>query len=453
MKTPKIRFGKFSRRVTPRRCPIRKIVNRILIVAFVCAAVASLSAQSAAELREFQPRNGLPHVLEKLRAGEEVNVAYLGGSITAASGWRVFSQEWLRQQYPTARIQEINAAIAGTGSDFGALRLGNEVLAARPDLLFVEFAVNDDGEAAERIIQGMEGIVRQTWRTNPRTDICFVYTIRERQLPEVQAGGYQATAQAMERVAEHYGIPSIHLGAEVAELERAGKWIFRGPKPLSPDGKPVFSGDGTHPFTETGHRAYLEAIQRAFTTLATEEHPAVRTIPEPLDPANWEDAVQIPFDRIRRVGEWRMLAPSDPITRPLRSISGPFWVAEKPGDSFSFSFRGRLFGFYGLKGADVGQILVQVDDEPPLVTTLFDAFCRGKRHPIRPWVYPRLLSDGEHRVTISIHPDLPDKAAILAGRSGADPVPSGARTAESSDDLEARRLYISHILLLGEFVE
>ena len=48
----------------------------------------------------FKPRDGLGNVLAKLRQGGKVKIAYLGGSITAARGWRVQSLEWFRQEFP-----------------------------------------------------------------------------------------------------------------------------------------------------------------------------------------------------------------------------------------------------------------------------------------------------------------------------------------------------------------
>jgi lysophospholipase L1-like esterase len=80
-----------------------------------------------------------------------VTVAYLGGSITAMNGWRNKTTDWLRTTYPGATFKEIHAAIGGTGSDLGVFRLGRDVLAHKPDLLFVEFATNDGGQPPEQI--------------------------------------------------------------------------------------------------------------------------------------------------------------------------------------------------------------------------------------------------------------------------------------------------------------
>ena len=66
-----------------------------------------------------QPRDGLGHVMGKLRTGEPVKIAYFGGSITAYPGWRVMTREWFQKTFPRARVSEIQAAIGGTGSDLG----------------------------------------------------------------------------------------------------------------------------------------------------------------------------------------------------------------------------------------------------------------------------------------------------------------------------------------------
>ncbi len=131
----------------------------IFYVRFSCVCVATLllalsfNMQAWAENLQpkftpvqaqlVQPRGGWGNFVSKLRSGETVKVAYLGGSITAAPGWRVKTREWLSKEFPQAKVAEINAAIGGTGSDLGVFRLQRDALQHHPDLLFVEFAVND----------------------------------------------------------------------------------------------------------------------------------------------------------------------------------------------------------------------------------------------------------------------------------------------------------------------
>lgn len=113
--------------------------------------------------KECTPRDGLPNFLSKAaKQGANLKVGYLGGSITAQPGWRPKTLAMFAEMYPQAKFTEINAAIGGTGSDLGVFRLKQDVLDHNPDLLFVEFAVNDGGADPEQVIRCMEGIVRQT---------------------------------------------------------------------------------------------------------------------------------------------------------------------------------------------------------------------------------------------------------------------------------------------------
>ncbi|HWH67829.1 MAG TPA: SGNH/GDSL hydrolase family protein, partial [Candidatus Sulfotelmatobacter sp.] len=196
-----------------------------LALSLVAARLPAAEPEALAPAVECRERDGLPNVFAKLGAGTSVRIAYLGGSITAQAGWRPKTLAWFREQFPKAQVSEINAAIGGTGSDLGVFRLKHDVLEHKPDLLFVEFAVNDAGASPEQIHRCMEGIVRQTWKDNPKTDICFVYTLAGNMLESLQQGRFPRSATAMEKVADHYGIPSIHMGLEVARLAKTGKLV------------------------------------------------------------------------------------------------------------------------------------------------------------------------------------------------------------------------------------
>jgi len=238
----------------------------VLLLAPLAALAAEkpkADAYPLADAVECRPRGGLPNFFVKLEAGAEVRIAYLGGSITAQPGWRPKTLRWFQDQYPKAKVSEINAAIGGTGSDLGVFRLERDVLRHNPDQVFVEFAVNDGGAAPEDIYRTMEGIVRQTWRADPAADICFVYTLVAGFVPTLQEGKFPRAASAMEKLADHYGIPSIHMGMEVARLAKEGKLVWAAPKPKTDAEKEamkdklIFAADGVHPYTDTGHQLYL----------------------------------------------------------------------------------------------------------------------------------------------------------------------------------------------------
>src|SRR5688500_1843855 len=95
-------------------------------------------------------RRGLGRTGALLRAGEPLTVAFVGGSVTngaaassEACSYRRRVSSWLAAQHPSGDVRDVNAALGGTGSVWGAFRAGREVLIHDPDLVFVEFAVND----------------------------------------------------------------------------------------------------------------------------------------------------------------------------------------------------------------------------------------------------------------------------------------------------------------------
>ena len=131
-------------------------------------------AESIKNLKEFHERKGLPNFYNKIKTSRQVRIAYFGGSITAAeSGWRELSFDWFRLKFPQTAFYQINAAIGGTGSNLGVFRMEKDVLNGKPDLIFVEFAVNDAGQSREKILKSMEGIIRKCWKGLPKYRYLF----------------------------------------------------------------------------------------------------------------------------------------------------------------------------------------------------------------------------------------------------------------------------------------
>ena len=139
------------------------------------------------------------------------------------------SRNWFQTQFPNAKVEEINAAVGGTGSDLGVFRVDSDVLESKPDLLLVEFAVNDRKTPPDLIRKAIEGIVRKTWKAQPDCDICFVYAVTKDDIEGLKAGKMTRSESVMEEVADHYGIPSIHLGVDIARLEQEGKLVMASP--------------------------------------------------------------------------------------------------------------------------------------------------------------------------------------------------------------------------------
>ena len=156
-------------------------------------------------------------------------MAYLGGSITAANGWRPKTTAWLKKTYPNATFKEINAAIGGTGSDLGVFRVGHDVLEQpRPALCRVRRERRRRAEPAK--IWRCDGGHRAAdlARTAP-TDIVFAYTITGNdQGATLKQGNCPRSASAMELLADFYGIPSVNFAVPGGRADRPrANWCSR----------------------------------------------------------------------------------------------------------------------------------------------------------------------------------------------------------------------------------
>ncbi|EMI19992.1 O-antigen related protein [Rhodopirellula maiorica SM1] len=391
---------------------------------FSAAIVATMFAVDAGRLSADAPafapvkaelvrsRDGLGNVLSKLRDGKPVRIGYLGGSITAANGWRVKTRKWFAKEFPQAEVSEIHAAIGGTGSNLGVYRVERDALQHKPDLLFVEFAVNDGGTAPEQIWKAMEGIVRQTWAANPQTDICFVYTFRTGYENDLRNGFCPRAASAMEMLADHYGIPSINFAKRIVELEAAGKLIFKSDDPTA-DGVVRFSKDGVHPLDE-GHEIYADIVADAVKQISETSRPIHHEskLEKPFVEDHLQAAKMVPIDQSMLSPEWEQLADSDSLSKRFANRMGTLWEATEPGSKLTFRFRGSSAQLYDLLGPDGGQVIITVDGErTPKLIPRFDSYCTY--HRIATMTVANGLDPNKvHTVTVEVDSDQPDRQSV-----------------------------------------
>ena len=335
------------------------LLLQLVVVAELCFAAAP-DPKAAEELRV---RDGLPNFFSKLTAGAQVRIAYLGGSITAADGWRPKTLAWFKQQYPQAKLIEINAAISGTGSDYGACRIAGDVLSNEPDLIFMEHRVNGGGGYEAKSV---EGIMRQIWRHNPRIDICLVYTISQGMLPSLQAGKQPWFGEIMETIANTYGVPSIDLGVEIARREKAGSLDFKSDAEVP--GTLVFSKDGVHPGSE-GHDIYRDVIARSMLTMQGIGKPLAHPLPTPLEERRWESAFLLPIRQVTHSEGWITVEQHtdavyrDDFGRTDAMLRGAIKCA-KAGETVTVKWSGTTVGFSDIpQGSDM-IVEVRIDQNP-----------------------------------------------------------------------------------------
>lgn len=86
--------------------------------------------------------NARPHFLQRLESGQRLTVVVYGTSLTERSRWPELLQAELHRRYK-GRIHLINSAMSGQTSRWGVRHIQDRVIEKRPDVLFIEFAIND----------------------------------------------------------------------------------------------------------------------------------------------------------------------------------------------------------------------------------------------------------------------------------------------------------------------
>ena len=387
-------------------------------------------------------RLGVGNVMEKIREGKDVTVAYFGGSVMAMDGWRRLSMEWLRKTYPGTIFREVQASIGGTGSKFGVYRYGTDVLEKRPDLVFVDFSGNDKGEQPKEIWRNFDGIVRQTWRQDPRTDIVFIYVMYAAWTNDYSKGVMVRSASAMEQLADHYGIPSICFAPRVMAEFQAGRLRMSAKEPEAP-GKTLFAKDGVHPALE-GHMLYLDAFKSAWPTFASMppiDHGA--RMAAPFLTTQMEEAKLVPVTRELLVGDsWKVLDEKHTAVRTYGRLTGPIWCGSKPGDKMVFSFRGSRCAIYDLIGPDTCKVRVTVDGKrEKRLRTLYDPWCKLWR-PSSLEIYDG--AEGVHTIEIEIDAKQPDRSVVCKVYPQED---------VSQPKYDGTKLMVPKIMLVGDIVK
>jgi len=200
-------------------------------------------------------RDGISHLRAKLVAGESVTVAFLGGSITQnseESGFAKLIPQWIESRFPGARVTSVNAGMGGTDSAWVAKRLDREVLDAKPDVVFVEFAVNDGDRDS---IADMERIVRKLRASSGKPDVVFLYAITDSTFKTLGRRRMPRAIANHELVANRHGVASVLLGNDLRLRIASKEWAWAN-----------FSTDNCHPTAE-GYASYNRDVSTALDEL------------------------------------------------------------------------------------------------------------------------------------------------------------------------------------------
>lgn len=162
----------------------------------------------------------LKKVINKARGGEDTTVAFIGGSITQGAGaipidkqcyaWKAFQGFCgLCGKGTEDNIHYRKAGVGGTSSELGMVRYDRDVCsdgAVEPDLVVVEFAVNDEGD--ETGGESFECLVRRILSSPKAPAVILLFSVFSNDMN---------LQERLSKVGEAYRLPMVSLKDCVVE--------------------------------------------------------------------------------------------------------------------------------------------------------------------------------------------------------------------------------------------
>ncbi len=315
-----------------------------------------------------------------LNSKNNLKIGFFGGSITDGFGasersrcYRELVFGEIKKNINRGAIQ-IAAAIGGTGSNLGLFRLERDLLRHMPDLVFVEFAVNDS--KLENTDFYVENIVRNILRSNSDTKIVFLYTATADYMTEFYAKGLLPPAVAkQEKIAEYYGIPSINAGKALYEkIKEEGSSCEK------------YLCDGCHPNDE-GYRAYADEILRRMDKIDFN----IDFCSKPIN----KEVINARMEFPKSGNGWRKSC------NKMYNTDIDYVYSNIPGTAYEHEFSGSIIGLYFTMEKDSGILKYRIDGGEEQECSTWDKYCVEFNRDCYK-ILNDALTDGKHTLEFSI---------------------------------------------------
>ena len=277
----------------------------------------------------------LKNLMKRAANGESLVIGFLGGSITQGSlsstpktCYAYLVYEWWKKSFPNAAFSFVNGGIGGTTSHYGGARAWKDVLCYRPDIVTVDFSVNDD--ANEFFEETYEGTLRRLLAAPSSPAVVVLNNVF-----------YDTGKNAQDyhnRIADHYGIPHVSIKDTVYPDVESGKIV-----------RADITPDNLHP-NDKGHRLVADEICKLLDSIKAEveeeaiageniEDKSMKTeesivLPEPLTENAYEHSRLIQIQDNEAILDGFLV---DPIEKKgMLDIFKNGWTAAHTNDKISF---------------------------------------------------------------------------------------------------------------------
>lgn len=308
--------------------------------------------------------SAIAQVMRKAEAGESVTIAVIGGSITQGTisngssdrtvehkqTYAEIFQAWWEETFPETEVTFINAGIGATDSYLGVHRVEKDVLAYDPDLVLVEFSVNDSSSNSHKT--SYDNLLRTMLLQEDAPAVLLLFM--------AQTNG--SSAQNIHSlVGFQYSLPMVSYLNVISDMMENGSFTAG-----------QLSGDVVHP-SALGHRIVGEILWKYLNSVYEKAD-------QYSDPAQFDKPAftQDKYVNHPQILDRTSITPTDPGSFADSSLYSHFpnsWTTTEGGEiTFEITCRNLGIVYYCQTDGKGGQFEVLVDGE---VMTVLNADFSG----------------------------------------------------------------------------
>jgi lysophospholipase L1-like esterase len=305
---------------------------------------------------------------------------------------------WWKEHFPNCPVEYINAGVGATNSKFGVARVGEDVLIHRPDVIFVEFSVNDsDNELYE---ETFEGLIRKIL-LDPKEPALFMFN-------NVFYDDGRNAQQIHNRVGTYYSLPMVSMKESIYEEIRKGTISNQD-----------VSSDNLHP-NDFGHELVAGVINhlldKIYSRVVEQENIIEEySIPmKPLTANRYMSATRYSNRNTQPI--FKGFHKDEVVKQGVWDVFRYGWSANKAGSSIHFEVEGSMimaqFRKYALHPAPIAKLIIDGDEKKAIILDANFDETWGDCLYLQDLIMD--LVPGRHTVEVRVEKEVTDKDFYLA---------------------------------------
>ncbi|MFT4018117.1 MAG: SGNH/GDSL hydrolase family protein [Agriterribacter sp.] len=234
----------------------------LITAVFFCFTASFVNAQSVKVFTSDTTYLSSLHQLFKAQwpNNRTINIVFHGHSVPAGyfktpdiktmEAYPELTLQYVSALYPNAVVNVIKTCIGGENSVSGAARFYSTVLNHRPDILFIDYALNDRGIGLEKAKEAWISMIEKALAVNIKVVLCTPTPDQSENILDTTTALYKHTQQIIQ-LANKYKIGLVDSYNAFRQLIAGGNDLKK------------YMSQVNHP-GKAGHEVVLEEIMKLF---------------------------------------------------------------------------------------------------------------------------------------------------------------------------------------------